>query len=164
MGGRWRWGGAGYEWDKANSIFLFDRASGRLLRRISGLPNVINHLAFSPDGCTLAASLGGNNGVRLFNLADGRLLGEDRDYGSDSFSVAFRPDGRGLLTTSYDGQVRLYRWERDKPMDNPVARLVLLAKQPAPGGPLPPAFPRTGAASPWALPTHPPSTCWMATT
>jgi WD40 repeat protein len=68
--------------------------------------------------------------VRLFNVADGRLLGEDRDYGGRSLSVAFRPDGRRLLTTSLDGQVRLYRWERDKP----VERLVLQAKQPAPGG------------------------------
>ena len=40
------------------SIYLFDRASGRLLRRAGGLPNVVNHLAFSPDGKWLAAALG----------------------------------------------------------------------------------------------------------
>ena len=77
-------GWTGYEWDKSHSIFLFDRGSGRLLRRITGLPNVVNHLAFSPDGRTLAASLGDKNGVRLFNVVDGRLLGEDRDYGGAS--------------------------------------------------------------------------------
>ena len=48
-------------WTKAGTnsrnIYLFDRASGRLQRRISGLPNVIYHLAYSPDGRYLAAAL-----------------------------------------------------------------------------------------------------------
>ena len=35
----------GWDWDSKDSIYLFDRQSGRLSRRISGLPNVINHLA-----------------------------------------------------------------------------------------------------------------------
>lgn len=125
-GGRWRWGGvAGYEWDKSFSILLFDRTSGRLLRRISGLPNAVNHLAYAPDGRTLAA-VQGKRGLRLFDPADGRLLGEDRDYGSSSYSVHFRADGRRLVTTSYDGQIRLYRWEGNT--------MRLLAKRPAPGG------------------------------
>ena len=40
------------------SIYLFDRQSGRLTRRIGGLPNVIAHLAYSKDGRFLAAGLG----------------------------------------------------------------------------------------------------------
>lgn len=50
--GRWVAVGGltGYEWDKAVTVYLFDRASGRLQQRLSGLPNLINHLAFSPDG------------------------------------------------------------------------------------------------------------------
>ena len=32
------------------SIYLFERASGRRLRQISGLPSVVLDLAFSPDG------------------------------------------------------------------------------------------------------------------
>ena len=54
------------------NIYLFDRASGRLQRRISGLPNVIYHLAYSPDGRYLAAALGEPNGIRVY---------ETRDYG-----------------------------------------------------------------------------------
>jgi Leucine-rich repeat (LRR) protein/WD40 repeat protein len=119
-------GWAGYEWDKSFSIYLFDSASGHLLRRLTGLPQVVNHLAFSTDGSSLAAMLGGSNGLRLFDVADGRLLGEDRDYGEASYSVDFRPDGRRLVTTSWDGQVRLYRWESN--------RLQLLVKQAAYGG------------------------------
>jgi WD40 repeat protein len=118
-------GWTGYEWDKTNSIYLFDRASGRLLRRITGLTSVIAHLTFSPDGRHLAATLG-RGGLRLFDAADGRLLAEDRDYGDRSFSVHFRPDGLRLVTTSYDGQVRVYRWADQ--------RLHRLASRPAPGG------------------------------
>lgn len=110
------------------SIYLFDRATGRLLRRLPGLPNVIAHLAFSPDGRYLAATLGGKNGVRVFAAASGQLLAEDRDYGGHSYSAHFS-DAKGetrLLTTSRDGLLRLYRFDGN--------RLTLLAKCAAPGG------------------------------
>jgi WD40 repeat protein len=104
------------------SIYLFERASGRLMRRIAGLPNVIFHLAFAPDGRSLAATLFGNNGVRVFRVVDGTLVGEDRDYGGDSYGASWSRDGR-LATTCWDGQVRLYE-----------AGLRLVAKAKAPGG------------------------------
>jgi len=111
--------------DTTVSIFLFDRVSGRLLRRLSGLPEVITHLAFTPDGRTLAASLSEGNGIRLFSVTDGHLLAEDRAYGSTSYSVQFSRDGH-LVTTSLDGYLRLYRWDG--------STLHLLAKRGAPGG------------------------------
>ena len=40
-------------------IYLFDRDTGDIIQRIEGLPNVVNHLTFSPDGRRLAATLGG---------------------------------------------------------------------------------------------------------
>jgi hypothetical protein len=43
-------GWTGWEWNNEVAIYLFDRASGRLLRGLPGLPNVVRHLAFSPDG------------------------------------------------------------------------------------------------------------------
>ncbi len=49
-------------------IYLFDRESGALVRRVHGvLPNVVLFLTFSPDGRYLAATLGGeqwNPGLR----------------------------------------------------------------------------------------------------
>jgi WD40 repeat protein len=116
--------------DAGVSIFLFDRASGRLLRRLTGLPNVIFHLAFSPDGRLLAAMLGGNSGLCLFSVSDGRLLAQDTDYGANSFSVHFNPAASGaaaqLLTTSLDGFLRQYHFDGQ--------RLSLSAKRAAPGG------------------------------
>lgn len=120
------WTGLNYE--DAVSIFIFDRASGRLLRRLKGLSNVVDHLAYSPDGRILAAALG-NDGLRLFNAADGRLLAEDHDYGSDSYSVHFDPSAKNgvrLVTTCADGILRLYRFGSKG--------LVLSARQAAPGG------------------------------
>src|SRR5215470_15622347 len=64
-------GWTGWDWDKEATIYLFDRASGRLLRRLSGLPHRIRHLAFSPNGRWLAASLGGTKGVRIFDATRG---------------------------------------------------------------------------------------------
>jgi len=104
-------GYTGWDWDHEGSIYLFDWASGRLLRRLPGLPNVIDHLAWSPDGRRLAATLGGKNGLRLFDAASGAEIGRDADYGASSYSVQFRPDGRRLVTGCDDGRVRLYALE-----------------------------------------------------
>src|SRR5262249_10892875 len=101
-------GWTGWGWGKEGAVYLFDRASGPLLRRLPGLPTVVNHLSFSPDGRWLAASLWGTNGVRIFEATSGEETGRDAAYGDDSYSVHFSPDGRRLLTTSFDGQVRLY--------------------------------------------------------
>jgi len=118
-------GWTGWDWDGNAYIYLFHRTSGELTRRITGLPSVIYHLSFSPDGAYLAAALG-SGGIRIFRVADGKLAGEDRYYGSDSYSVVFDRRGR-LAAACYDGYIRLY--------DRPGAEgMKLLAKQKAPGG------------------------------
>lgn len=90
------------------SVFLFDRASGAMRQRLPGLPNVVNHLAFSPDGRRLAAALGGGNGIRVFDAANGyRELPSDREYDHSSYWVDFDGDGR-LVAASDDGFIRLY--------------------------------------------------------
>src|SRR5262245_47886531 len=105
-------------------IYLFDRASGRLTRRIAGLPYVTRYLAFSRDGKLLAASLGGANGIRVFRISDGIELWRDGNFKDGSFSVEFDNRGR-LLATSWDGDLRLY---------SPAPDFKLIAKKSAPGG------------------------------
>jgi WD40 repeat protein len=96
----------------SENIFLFDRASGELKQRLSHLPNVVCHLAYSPDGRRLAASLGVNNGIRVFDAGnDYRPLPSDTQYGDNSLWAAFDRSGR-LVTTSYDGFIRLYAADR----------------------------------------------------
>jgi hypothetical protein len=89
-------------------ILLFDRASGEVKQRFGDLPHVVNHLAYSSDGRRLAVSLMRSNGIRVFDASNGyRLLPSDAQYKGDSYWATFDLTGR-LITTSYDGFVRLY--------------------------------------------------------
>jgi WD40 repeat protein len=108
-------------------IYLFDRATGTLRQRIKGLPMVVLHLAFDRTGRRLAAVLG-RGGLRIYGLASGGALagasaawsedGRDSDYGGDAYWADFAADGR-LVTSCYDGQVRLYAPPPDGPDATP---------------------------------------------
>lgn len=103
-GGWTRW----TEADPQDQIYLFDAATGAMTGRIEGLPSVVPHLAFSPNGARLAATLAGANGVRVYDRAAGWAeVFRDAEYGGQSYGAAFAEDGR-LATTSYDGRLRLY--------------------------------------------------------
>jgi sugar lactone lactonase YvrE len=89
------------------SVYLFDRSTGKMTRRIGGLPSVVNDLAFSADGRYLAA-VGSFGGLRVFDRDKNWLEAfRDETYGGQSFGAAFADDGR-LATLSFDGKVRLY--------------------------------------------------------
>jgi WD40 repeat protein len=124
-------GWTGDEWDTTYSIYLFDRESGRLVRRLPGIPKIVFHLAYSPDGRWLAATLGGRDGVRLYRTVDWTLVAEDRAYGGRSESAHFDAQGR-LVTVSDDGFVRLYAGGTE-----PASPLRLVAKHQVPGGAIP---------------------------
>lgn len=90
------------------TVYFFDRASGRLLGRITNLPNVVTHLAWSPDGRWLAIALGVTGGIRIHAATPPYTeRARDTDYGDYSMSVHFDRSGR-LVSTSYDGKLRLY--------------------------------------------------------
>jgi WD40 repeat protein len=96
--------------DGGKVVYLFDRVSGAMIQRIrDDLPDVVHFLTFSPDGRYLAATLGGKNGVRVFDRE--KQWGEAfRDvYDGDSYGAAFATDGRFATTThGSDGTIRLY--------------------------------------------------------
>lgn len=100
----------GYTGNGLNSqnIYLFDPSSGELLRRLSGLPNVVFDLQFSPDGRYLAATLGGNTGIKIWRCSDWGLQAEDKNYAGDSYKLAFAGWGQRLATLCYDGHLRWY--------------------------------------------------------
>src|SRR3989338_9661950 len=121
-------GWTGYNWERINYIYIFQRATGRMVHRITGLQDVINHLTLSPDGRWLGAALGVGKGVRVYRVRDWNLVGQDSDYGDSSQSVDFDRKGR-LISTAYDGHIRLYQVND--------SGLRLLVKQAAPDGKLP---------------------------
>jgi WD40 repeat protein len=87
-------------------VYVFDRVSGKLERFLGGLPGIVNHLCFSHDGRYLAASLG-EAGIKVFATETWRVIAGDADYDDASQWCDFSTDG-GLVTSSLDGQVRLY--------------------------------------------------------
>lgn len=117
-------------WSADNDVYIFQRDGGAMRLRLGGMPNVINHLAFSPDGKMLAVALWGGHGIRVYGSRNGWasafLLGEDSAYDVDSYSVSFSHDGRRLVSTAYDGFLRVY--------DNTANGLRLIAKARASGG------------------------------
>ena len=117
-------GWSGYGWDKTHCVYVFDRETGRLVRRLTGLPSVVNHLAVSRDGGYLAAVMG-EDGLRVWRLSDFALVGQDKDYQGESYGAAF--SGQNMLAaTCYDGTIRLYRLTD--------AGLALVAKTATQGG------------------------------
>lgn len=107
--------------DSGFTIYIFDTNTGHLIRKLTGLPNVVLQLAFSKDGSMLAATLG-RGGLRVFRIENGQEIAADMNYDKESYSVDFDIQGR-LVTACLDGHVRLY----DQTFH-------LITKKKAPGG------------------------------
>lgn len=89
-------------------VFVFQRSTGRLIHRLQGFPNIILHLAYSRDGRWLVVTLGGQQGIRLYDARTNTQTDQDSAYGAASYYAEFSADGR-LVTVSDDGYVRLYK-------------------------------------------------------
>jgi hypothetical protein len=100
-------------WDAAkpargpHAVYVFDSATGARMRRFGAFPDVIAHLAFSPDGQRLAVALG-SGGIRVLDVTSGRELMSDPDFGGrSSYGLTFSGDG-SLFAVGDDGQLRRY--------------------------------------------------------
>lgn len=89
-----------------HALYLFDRGSGRLHKRVSGLPGEINKMAWSADGKYLAV-LHREGGLVVLRTSDWREIGRDGDYPAEGNDLSFAADHR-LATTAMDGVIRLY--------------------------------------------------------
>jgi WD40 repeat protein len=116
-------GSTGYDWDQSDCVYVFDRQSGSLVRRLVGLEEVVNHLAFSADGSLLGCALG-KTGIRIYDTRTWKQVYADRDFASDSYSFVFSADGRSAASSALDGSLRLYRLQPPG----------LIAKVPSQGG------------------------------
>ena len=123
-------GYTGVSWNRLAQVYLFDRDSGRLLRRLGGVPGAVRHLSFSADGRWLAASISTGTGgsLQVWDWRGNDPPQADRDYQGPSWYSAFSRDGR-IAASSFDGRVRLYTLDGDQ--------LRRVALQPAPGGKTP---------------------------
>ena len=102
------------------SVILWSTASWQAKQKIVNFDNsprgaqgVIEDVAFSPDGKTLATAsrepVGGN--LYLWDVASGKLLATLRGHSAAVQAVAFSPDGRTLASGGSDQTVRLWNVE-----------------------------------------------------
>jgi len=78
---------------------LWDRESGRVIRRFGGYAGRQLSVAFSPDG-RRALSGGSDKLVRLWEIESGKLVREFQGHTEWVFSAAFSRDGRLAYSTS----------------------------------------------------------------
>lgn len=100
------------------SIYLFDTATGRLRQRLTaGLTEFVLFLAYSPDGKYLAALQPYRNGLVVYRVSDGKLIGRDVRYagrtGSIDFGLHNRDGTTHFVVASEDGHIRLYEIKDD---------------------------------------------------
>ena len=88
-------------------IRLWNVRTGRLLRILTGHPNDIESVSFSPDGETLASG-GFDATIRLWNVRTGRLLRILTGHRGIVYSVSFSPDGKTLASGGFDATIRLW--------------------------------------------------------
>jgi WD40 repeat protein/tRNA A-37 threonylcarbamoyl transferase component Bud32 len=88
-------------------VLLWDAATWKPSRTLSGHENGVLTVAFSPDGKQLASG-GRDQAVRIWDPATGQELRTLRGHTDRVTHVAYAPKGRLLASASYDGSVRVW--------------------------------------------------------
>jgi hypothetical protein len=88
-------------WSATNDVCVFDRHTGEMTHRISGLHNVVTRLAFSPDGTQLAIGQFGDHAVVIASSRDDwrrvQLRTLDDDGRGTAQGLSWSPTQRGEL-------------------------------------------------------------------
>jgi WD40 repeat protein len=95
-----------------NTVRLWDVATGRELRQLTGHTEGVRSVAISPDGQTLASG-SGDKTVRLWDVATGRELRQLTGHTDYVISVAISPDGQTLASGSGIKPCDCGMWPRD---------------------------------------------------
>jgi len=96
------------------TLRVWDVATGKTVRVISGANLGAYAVAVSPDGARVAAGCKDGK-VREFALADGKLLRELAGHFGYVRSVAYTRDGARLLSSADDGSIRVWTDGRSEP-------------------------------------------------
>jgi WD40 repeat protein len=101
---------AGY--NKDNDLYLWDIATGKVVRKLTGHSEPDPHMAVAPDG-KRALSWSEDRTIRLWDLESGKELRKLEGHTEKAAGV-FSPDGKKVLTFSPDKTLRVWDVETGK--------------------------------------------------
>jgi WD40 repeat protein len=96
-------------------VTIWDLASAKPIKMLTNVLGAVNDLRFSPDGAILAVAGGqpsAKGDLRLFQVADWKLLAALRGHDDVVFGVDFSCDGKRLASASFDKTVRIWNLEK----------------------------------------------------
>ncbi len=97
---------------------IWDAATGQEVRQLAGHSDYLRSAAYSPDGKTIVAGgcdTRGEDGscqsstAHIWDAATGQEVRRLKGHTDDVLSAAYSPDGKTIVTTSYDRTARV--WE-----------------------------------------------------
>lgn len=86
---------------------LWDVATGKLIRELSGHTHEVMRVAFSPNGKQIASGSKANT-VRVWDWATGEQVRQIRTHNHFIHGVAFSPDDSRLVCGSMDATIRVW--------------------------------------------------------
>jgi hypothetical protein len=92
-------------------VTVWELPSARPVKVLTNVLGAVNDLRFSPDGRLLAAAGGqpsAKGDLRLYQVADWKLLAVLGGHGDVVFSVAFSSNGKYLASASFDKTIKLW--------------------------------------------------------
>jgi WD40 repeat protein len=93
--------------DGDNTLKLWDAASGQLLRTFEGHSDVVDSVAFAPNGARVLSG-SRDSTIKLWDAATGLLVRTIEEHFDKVWSVAFSPDGTRVLSGSADETLKLW--------------------------------------------------------
>ncbi len=90
-----------------NAIHVYERATGKLILKLSVEPKLGKHLVFSPDGHWLARADRFDGVFQVWDVSTGRTVLKGKHKVAYGIACTFSPDGR-QFAASDDGAVRFW--------------------------------------------------------
>ncbi|MGZ3425081.1 MAG: WD40 repeat domain-containing protein, partial [Polyangia bacterium] len=100
-------------WGRLTARRYADETAQPIWSLDEALSGWIRGIAVSPDGRTVAVC-GNDPAVKLYSVAEGRLIGAIEGHSTDVFSIAFHPDGKSLASGDLKGTIRQLNREEMK--------------------------------------------------